>query len=186
MRTYDVEKLAQIVAYLMKRKVGIDCENYTKNLRLAFWANREALRLWERPITNDETSAMHLGPTLSMLYDLMKGKAPRQFQLVWDRYFTRKDYDLVIEIDPGEEDLSERECSLLSEVQDRFSNYSYERLIDFLHDSKNVPEYEDPGFTSILIPLGSILRKLDKDEKQCDVIEKEIVYHNHIATLLEE
>jgi hypothetical protein len=186
MRTREVEKLAQIVAYLMKRKVGVDRDNYTKNLKLVYWANREALRRWERPITSDDTFAMPKGAALSMLLDLMKVRAARRFQEVWDQYFIKKDFDLLLESDPGSDFLSPRERALLAEVQDKFKDYSYGRMIKFMHDPKNVPEYSEPGDTSRPITLDETLEKLGKNDHQRAIIAKEVRYNENVAALFEE
>jgi Antitoxin SocA-like, Panacea domain len=186
MRTREVEKLAQIVAFLMKRKLGRDSSNYTKNLKLIYWANREALRRWERPITSDDTVAMPKGPALSMLLDLMRERAAQRFQEVWDQYFLKKDFDLSLESDPGTDFLSPRECSLLAEVQDRFKDYSYGGMIKFMHDPKNIPEYSEPGDTSRPIALNETLEKLGKNENQRSIVAKEVRFNENIASLFED
>jgi hypothetical protein len=186
MRKREVEKLAQIVAFLMKRKVGRDHNNYTKNLKLVYWANREALRRWERPITSDDAFAMPKGPALSLLLDLMKERAAQRFQEVWDQYFIRKDFNLFLESDPGTGFLSPRECLLLAEVQDKFKDYTYGRMIKFMHDPENVPEFSDPGDSSRPIALDETLEKLGKDDNQRAIIAKEVRYNENVAALFEE
>jgi hypothetical protein len=182
----DVEKLAQMVAFLMKREVGRDAKNYTKNMKLLYWANREALRRWERPITNDATFSMPQGPALSLLLDLMKVRAAPAHQDLWNRYFIKDGYNLQLKADPGSSELSEGERELLAELQDHFKDLDFRQMIAFLHDKTNVPEYVNPGTSSNPIALGEILESLGKDEKQRSVIQDEIAYHKNISSLLEE
>jgi uncharacterized phage-associated protein len=186
LRVQDILKLSQIVARLLRNQVGRDYQNYTKNLKILYLADREALRKWARPISGDSYAAMPKGPVLSFMYNLIMGRATPSAQAIWDQFVSTDGFNLVLKKDPGESELSPRECKLLDAVQERFKDYSYGKMIDFVHVKKNVPEYtEPPGQTSIPISLDAILGELGKDHETIGSIKRELQYEKYVSELLE-
>ena len=58
------------------------------------------------------------------------------------------------------DELSDADIECLDAVWDRFGHMHWRELVDWTHDPKNVPEWEDPEGSSYLIPVRRILVSL--------------------------
>jgi len=167
----NLNKAIQVVNYFLSKYTYK--LNYTKLIKLLYIADKEALNRWDTPISKDSYCSMPQGPVLSGIYDLIMGKHSNKFhQLHWDEYFMRNQYDLV-SLRKDEvliEELSEREIKLLDEIDSKYHGWSYSKLIKHTHDKKLFPEYEDPGNSSIPLPLHEILKNLGRNEKEIAAI----------------
>lgn len=147
--------------------------NYTKLIKLLYMADRESLNRWDTPITKDTYCSMRQGPVLSGIYDLIMGKHQNQFhQLRWDEYFMRDKYDItsIRRKEVPIEELSKREMELLNEIDSKYHNWSYSRLITLTHKKELFPEVDDVEDTSIPISSHDILKSLGRNEEEIEEI----------------
>ena len=170
---FDINKLSQIVNYLLK--LNRFRLNYTKLIKLLYLADREALKLWDTTITKDHYYNMKSGPVLSCLYDLIQGRLKNENQSFWDRFFITDVFDLksIIKNDLPEDELSPREQELLQKIDKKFKKYDYKAMIKYCHD--NLEEYEKPIPIESRVPLkiNKILKILGRSEEEIKEFELE-------------
>ena len=168
---FEIMKIIQIVNLLLKLNNG--CLNYTKLIKLLYLVDREALRRWDLTITKDKYVNMSKGPVLSKLYDLIRKRAkPRESQKLWNKYFDKKDFDLIAfdTNNAGDGELSEREIELIKEIDDVYKLHSYSCMIELSHE---LPEWEDPGTSKRPLSINSILSEIGRSDKEIQDIECE-------------
>jgi uncharacterized phage-associated protein len=115
---------------------------YLKLLKLLYVADKQMLLCWGKPIVYDRWLSTPYGPVLSATYDLIK-TAGRD-ATYWSHYIKTDGYDVVLEVDPGMEDLSRAEERIIDDVFGRFGNEDHWYPDD---DTHSLPEWED--FTNI-------------------------------------
>lgn len=173
----NIEKLVQAVSYLLKKnKYRL---NYTKLIKILYLADRASLDRINRSMTGDTYAALPNGPILNELYSLIRGKSRnREHQCFWDGRFSTDGYDLVSLSDKiPEGKLSRFEKKVLDQLDKQFHATSYDRVIDFVHDPKNCPEWRDPGTTSIPISLSDILSSLGRSSEEIEqILQEESTY----------
>jgi uncharacterized phage-associated protein len=133
--------------------------NYMRLLKLLYLADRESLSETGRPITGGPVTAMERGPVLEEVYLLIRGQH-REMPL-WDSFFQKDRYDLVLVCDPDVGKLSKYEISKLQEIAKRHEDMDEWDLVQFTHD---LPEWKrnDPGSSSKPIPLANILEAVGR------------------------
>lgn len=156
--------------------------NYTKLIKLLYLADREALNRWDASITKDSYFALAQGPVLSGLYELIREKFPDPLsQAQWSSRFYSDGYDLVSTIreELPVDELSEREIALLDEIDSKFHGWTWNQLVDYVHDHEKFPEWEDPLGTSIPISVQKILECLGRSNEQIKtILENEQFFEN--------
>ena len=65
----NMKKVIQVAGHLLQKYSGR--LNYTKLIKLLYLADREALSKWDVPITGDRYTALHNGPIVSEIYNLI-------------------------------------------------------------------------------------------------------------------
>ncbi len=172
-----IKRLIQSTGYLLSLTTKKQM-NYTKLLKLLYIADREALSRWDSTITGDRYSALTNGPILSKVYDLIRNRCSNDYeQCKWDIYFNTNEYDLELHNNISTDELSEAEEELLLEIYNKFKGYDWKKMIQYVHNKKNIPEYNNPENTSIPIPIEDILKKLGRDNKEIKNIIKEMKSH---------
>ncbi|MFP4180582.1 MAG: Panacea domain-containing protein [Spirochaetaceae bacterium] len=167
-----VRKIIDTVHYLIGKNNGT--LNYTKMIKLLYLADKKALEKWGAPITGDQYYALKNGPVLSKTLDLIKGKADLESQTLWDEYFFTKDYKLIDEKPDRPYDyLSPVEIEILSEVDQKYKDYSWQQMIDLVHSPEVCPEWSDPGEGASPISIETILKKSGKTDKEIEEIMDE-------------
>lgn len=162
---FDIDKLIDTVNYLLTLNRGR--LNYTKLIKLLYIADREVFNAYGFTITGDRYYALHNGPILSRLYDLIQKKANASLQVKWDNYFYKDGYDLLGDkLQRPIQELSEIEKEKINEVDERYKQYSYNQMIDIIHDPNFCPEWEDPGTSRTPISLEDILVKYGKRDPE--------------------
>jgi len=173
----NIEKLVQAVSYLLKKnKYRL---NYTKLIKILYLADRASLDRINRSMTGDTYAALPNGPILNELYSLIRGKSRnREHQCFWDGRFSTDGYDLVSLSDKiPEGKLSRFEKKVLDQLDTQFHATSYDRVIDYVHNPKNCPEWRDPGTTSIPISLSDILSSLGRSSDEIEqILHEESTY----------
>lgn len=157
--------------------------NYMKLIKLMYLADREALSRWERPLTGDSYFSMKNGPILSNVLDWINSGEPPNEELYWPRYISNPSrYNVSLKKNPGETELSKREIELIKEIDEKYKNYDQWEMVDICH--KILPEWENPGTTSIPIQIEDILRAACKTDREIAVIEDEVANLEYCDSLL--
>lgn len=150
---------------------------YIKLLKLLYLADREALELWERPISHDTYFLLQHGPVLSVTYDLIKGRRIGNIGNYWAKNIkTSQNSAPTVELRgklPDHLSLSRRETSLIRQLHEKFCDYKPFELVRFTH---TLPEYHPivKGKSSPL-PLTEILRVLNYEQSDIERISAELI-----------
>jgi uncharacterized phage-associated protein len=169
----NIEKLIQAVAYLLKK--NDHRLNYTKLIKLLYLSDRAALKETNLTITGDAFVCMKNGPVLSGLYNLIKGKYyDRSAQYSWDAKFSTDGNDLVAVVDRiPEGKLSKFEKDTLDKINEQFYSTPFGKMIDYVHDKSNCPEWNDPGMSSTKLKVEDILKCIGRSPEEIDWILSE-------------
>jgi hypothetical protein len=176
---YNPKKATQAAGVLIKKAGGQI--NFTVLLKLLYLSDRKALDIYGIPVTTDAAYKMKSGMVLSHTYNLIK-KDPHDAKLrtYWSSYVSdQEDTDVRLLKDTPTDELSDIEIELLGQVFDEFAPFGL-KLIDIHHE---LPEWSDPGRSSIRVSIEEILAALGKTKGQISEIEKEITLHNLHAEL---
>lgn len=180
----NIEKLIQIAGYILSKYDGI--LNYTKLIKLLYLADRKSFEQSGRSITGDTYVSMKDGPVLSELYDLIKNRhRDKSKQNRWNMEFQTDRYDLRIikeAIPTGK--LSDFDIQTLDEIDSKFHSNTYSQMIDYVHDAKNCPEWEDTD-TSIPLTKAKILKNIGFSQDDIDSILEEQEFYIKENKLLE-
>lgn len=169
----NIKRIIQTVNFLLKlNKYRL---NYTKLIKLLYFADRLALKRWDETITRDSFVTMRNGPVLSRIYDLIKGNGwPDADQVLWDSYFMKDNYDLISHVkdDLSADELSDREIEVLKKINKKYKRYNYGKMIDLSHE---LPECKNknPGNSSIPLYVNEILKQLGRTNKEIQEIEED-------------
>jgi uncharacterized phage-associated protein len=166
--TFDEKKATQVAARFLasaNRRFP-----YMSLLKLMYIADREALRRWGTPVTNDRYVSMRLGPVLSGVYDLLV--VPRESPTYWHRHISSpENYEVSLVKDPGDDRLSPAEEELLEEIFATYGHHSQWQLSDITHEFQ---EWVDPDGTSTPIDVKDILSAVGVDDREAETIAKEL------------
>jgi uncharacterized phage-associated protein len=167
----NVKKTIQAIGVLL-RSLDLQQLEYISLLKLLYPADRESVRERGRPITGDMAVAMKNGPVLSGVYDLINFNLPRELGL-WTTFLSRDEYDLVLNEDPGTDQLSRSEIRKLEEVARANAKRGWRELVRITHD---LPEYQknDPelfGMKLRPIPLKDIYEAVGRAEGMEELLE---------------
>ena len=168
--SFNEVKTTQIASLFIKKAGGR--LNYTKLIKLLYLTDREAFRLWERPLTGDSYFSMPRGPVLSKTLDLINYEENPEDKSFWYRFISKENYNVTSIDEPGSGELSKREIDLIDRIHEKYKDKNQWQMIDICHDV--CPEWEHPGDTSIPIRIEDILAHLNKTERDIEVIEEEI------------
>jgi hypothetical protein len=178
---FNVRKAAQVVAYFVHRRGGR--ASIIDAMELAYLADRESLRLYDRPIIDDDFCVTNFGLVDATTYDFAKGA--RQDREAWERYLTKHGETLVSPplADNDLDELSEREADLLRSVYSRFEEVRDFALADWVQD--NCKEWSQPDEAPKNLPYQEVLGALGKknSEKIADTILEHRKLKEEIAKL---
>ena len=149
---FDEHRAAQAASILLERSGGT--MPYIKLIKLLYLADRAALIETGSPITGDRYVSMTFGPVLSKVLNLIKQASPRE-DSIWHRYVRRENFDAVL-VGKAECDLlAEFDVDLLNAIFESYGNWRSWAVVNHTHA---LPEWTDPGETSIPIDPADILR----------------------------
>jgi uncharacterized phage-associated protein len=166
---FNEAKTTQIAALFIKKHGGV--LNYTKLIKLLYLTDREAFLLWERPLTGDSYVSMPNGPVLSKTYDLINYEEDPENKSYWYNFISKRSYDVSLIKDPEIDELSKREIDLIEKIYQQYKDKNWKQMIDYCHE--NLPEWHDPGNTSIRIRIEEILTVLGKSEREIETINED-------------
>jgi len=169
--SFNERKAAQATARLLRAAGG--SFDYLMLVKLLYLIERTSLLERFRPILDDEYYSLPFGPVVSRVMDLTTNKAWGSTGF-WAQHIAKDSYHLVTLIsDPGNDELSESEELVIDRIWNDFGKLSKSELLDYAHA---LPEWQDPGSSSIPITVETILKKGDKSELAAAVArELEIV-----------
>ena len=183
---FDINKIIQIVNYLLKRNDGR--VNYTKLIKLLYIADKEFFGQWDISITQDSYESMSNGPVLSKTYDLIKDEIVSPEQAQWNCLFTKDGYDLILLGDNNLPTslLCEAEIQMLDEIDEKFKDYSYSDMIEYTHRYDLFPEvkWEEAGYSSIDLSIENILISLKRTPEEIEAISQEIHSQQKVIEIL--
>jgi len=176
-------KVAQIAAFFLS-KVAESRMPLLKLMKLLYLADREAIREYGEPMSNDCAVAMPHGPVLSMTLDLVNGftqSSPRG----WSSYISdREDNDVALArpVDDSElDELSPAECDILERIWKEYGGMSKWALRDWTHN--NCPEWQDPQGSSHPISVARIASAVGYRHEQSEDIATRIAEEQRIDRL---
>ena len=143
---------AQAASILLERAGG--SMPYVKLIKLLYLADRAALIETGSPITGDRYVSMKFGPVLSKVLNLIKQASPRE-DSIWHRYVRRENFDALLVGTAESNQLSEYDIDLLNDIFDVYGSWRPWAVVNQTHA---LPEWQDPGETSIPIDPADILR----------------------------
>lgn len=154
---YNSAKAAQIIAYLAL-KTQARSINMLKAIKLVYISDREALKRFAVPMLDEPRASMPHGPVNSRTYDNAKGEVEdANWSAILD---DRANHMIGVKPDIAVDDLdelSDAEIEVLDGVWEEFGGMTQWQLVDWTHNSDNIPEWEDPHGSSNLIPLERLL-----------------------------
>ena len=163
---FDEVKATQVAARFL-RLAGGQLQHLAL-IKLLYKTDREALKRWGIPVTTDKYASLRLGPVVSQIYDLIKASGvPEAHPSYWSTYIKKSNaYDVSLQQDPGDSELSKVEEDLIDEVFASDGHKGGFKLADEFH--RAFPEWNDPGNSSTPIHLLDILEAIgaSEDDKQ--------------------
>ncbi len=180
---YNPRKAAQVIAYLVI-KGGENALNVLKTVKLLYLADRESIAQRGWPILDERRVSMPHGPVNSETYSHINGEHDLTESGWADLLEDRADHNIGIvhgvTIEALDE-LSEADTQCLDTVWDKFGEMNQWELVEWTHDPKNVPEWEDPQGSSIPIPIERIMHMvgLENAEEHAELLKD----HDRIDSL---
>ncbi len=176
---FSEEKAIEATGYLLQCYGVKKSVKYMTILKLLYLADRKALEEWERPITHDTYVSMKYGQVLSNTYDIMKRQTHSD---AWDEYIKNTYFKRIRLKKPIKlKALSHAEVELLEQIYNEYGGYNEFELAEITH---KLPEYVDPGDSSIHTPLDKLLRVLRYDENEIARILDELHSEASIDSIL--
>ena len=155
---YNPVKAAHVIAYLGLKAKGRTLE-ILKLVKLIYIADREQLKTDGLPVLYEPRASLPSGPVNSMTYDRMKGAIPVPDE--WNEVLMPlANHRLTVRDGVDEDDLgklSDMDAETLDRVWNEYGHLTSRQLVDWTHDPKNVPEWEDPRGSSKPIALERLL-----------------------------
>ncbi len=160
---FNAKKAAQVVAYFANQAASKRL-NVVKAVKLVYLADRESISRFGFPILDDDRFSMPLGPVNSTTYRFINGELEHKewSELLQDR----ENHELSVTTAGASSDLdelSDADIDCLAETWRRFGAMDQWALVDWTHNAKNIPEWEDPNGSSVLIPLQRIMSLLSME-----------------------
>jgi len=156
--SFNQRKAILAVAFLLKQNYDTNCsDNYTRLLKLLYFADRQSIKETGSPITGDRFVAMEYGPTLSNLLDFVKQQRPDNME--WDKYIQKNGFNIRLIKDPGNDELCRYEIELLNKI---WQQYREKGDWEIVEESHKLLEWQqnNPGKSSKFIPLRDVLNAL--------------------------
>lgn len=176
---FDERKTTQAAGQFLQLRGGK--MSHLKLIKLLYLMDREALKRWNSPVTGDSYVSMPHGPVLSSTYNLMAvSGATRGY---WEEHISEiGNHEVQLRTLPEPGDLSEAEIGLIEEIFERFGNMTRWQVRDYTH---TLPEWEDPGQSSIPIQAEDLLKQLGKTDEQIAQIRSHELSVRQIETILD-
>jgi len=175
---FDERRAVQACALLLQKAGGQS--NYTRVLKLLYLADRRSLKETGQPITGARFVNMTHGPVLSEVYECIKEDCNDG---LWDRHIvTEGRYDIRLLMDPGDDELSDFDVDVLTELAEQYAQASYSMMINVVHE---LPEWIDPAPAKVKsLSVADVLRALGDDEETIAAHARTIAHVDGVKKLL--
>jgi len=174
---FEEQRAVQAAALLMRSAGGR--MNYTKLLKLLYLADRRSLLETGQPITGSSFVSMAAGPVLSEVYECIKSEPDHGW---WDRHIRTEEYNVHLVEDPGDDQLSDYDVGVLTELAEKYKGASYSHMIDVVHA---LPEWRDPQPNKVRsLPAADVLRAAGEDEETIAEHAQNSSYHAAVRRIL--
>lgn len=152
---YDSEKAKQAVLWLLHKNDG--SMDKLQLVKLFFYADREHLVRYGRPIIGGTYYAMKFGPVCSELLDTFKENNPS---------FGINNQELTAKQKPSMDWLSESDIEVLEDIYKNYGLIDRFRLSDMTHELKAYTKNMPPPNGRKLIPYEDFFEDLDDNAKK--------------------
>lgn len=165
---FNQEKATEAASLFLKLHNGE--MKYLLLVKLLYFLEREAFKQWERPVIYDNYASLPYGPIVSETFNLINGR--RKDGDFWNKHIeTVANKKVKLKSDLKIKKLSPAEIGLISEVDARYGKYDPFVLASKMHD---LPEYKNPGKSSIPITLEDLLSAVGYSSEDINRILREI------------
>jgi uncharacterized phage-associated protein len=157
--SYEPKKAAHLIAALIL-KAGGQSINMLKAVKLVYLIDRESIRQFGFPVLDENRVSMPRGPVNSTTYSHINGEydldACGWSEILQDR--ANHKMALAQDLTPADlDELSDADLGCVDVVWAQFGHMTQWELVEWTHDPRNVPEWEDPNGGSTVIPIQRIL-----------------------------
>ena len=132
---FDKEKSLNALLYVANR---VQRKDFHEIFKIIYFADRQHLADWGRPITGDTYIVMEAGPVPSRLYDMLKivrGDSYLPDMEGLGKYFQVENWMYVYPLQDADlHKLSANEQEAMSEAIDKYSNLSFDEIKEKSHD----------------------------------------------------
>lgn len=132
---FDKEKSLNALLYVANR---VERKDFHKIFKIIYFADRQHLADWGRPITGDTYIAMEAGPVPSRLYDMLKivrGDSYLPDMEGLSKYFQVENWMYVRPLQDADlNKLSASEQEAMSEAIEKYAALSYDEIKEKSHD----------------------------------------------------
>jgi uncharacterized phage-associated protein len=160
---FDHEKAKQAVLWLLHRNNG--SMNKLKLIKLMYFADREHLAKYGRPIVGGKYYTMKLGPVSSELLDLVN-QTGADLDAESAPFVNRGRFELVARETPDEECLSESDRAVLDDIYQQYKYYNEFRLSDESHKLKAYTKNKPPRDGRAELPYEDFFEDLDEQSRK--------------------
>lgn len=169
---FNIKKSTQAAALFLK--LNNHELNYMKLIKLLYILDRSAITKWNEPVTGDSYYSLKHGPIVSNVMNYITAPAFPNINDYWHDSIEKSSsdpYSVKLINDPGIDELSEREIEKIKEIHEEFIDFDQWELREYCHDY--LPEWKEPGETSIPITVEDICHAVGKSKKEIEAIEDE-------------
>ena len=181
---FDDRKVAQAAAYFLHRRGGE--MSHLKLMKLLYLADRESMRLYGEPISQDRMVSMPHGPVLSQTYDLMSGCSPSS-EDGWESWIADvQDHQVKLRRDVNADELlylSESEIEILDQVWQRYGGMTRWQIRDYTHD--HCSEWEDPKGSSKPLKPEAVFRALGRTPEEARQLAQDLQAKRQVDELFD-
>jgi len=165
--TFNERKAAQIAARFLTSAPGRTLP-YMKLIKLMYLVDRESIRRWGAPATDDSYYAMNYGMVLSRVKELInEGEGTG----AWTETVSAPiGYDVNLVGDPGVDELSRAERALIDEIQATYGHLTRWDLSELTH---TFPEWKHPNGGATPVRLFRIAMALGFSDEEAREVERE-------------
>jgi len=157
---FNEKKATQVAGQLLKLAGGR--LNYMALIKLMYIVDRESLKRWGQPVTNDEYYSLPHGPILSRVYDLISDEPSLSESSVWQEYIKKSGYNVELIQGTTSGTLSDSETELIKDVFSHYGHLDRFQLRDLTHQFE---EWKDPEKSRLPITYEDILRAVGRGEE---------------------
>jgi len=173
---FDAKKAAQAANKLLRLSGGE--RNYMELVKLLYLADREALLRLDQPITGDSFVALPHGPALGHILDLIRWGPVDEADAPWFAAVSPPfGYSLRALPACGEDELSDAEDQILTEIFEKFGKLSWKELSRWTHA---LPEWVNPAGDRMPIPAEQILLLEGKSRDEIERIGCEVAAYERL------